>query len=251
VIIEKAGMKNLLPSLESEGLIQTRSSLIGRLRHWDDSLTWSEFFETYWRFMYRCAIKAGLSDQEAQEVVQGTMITVAKKMRAGTYRHDSKVATFRTWLWRIVQFHILQQRRLQGRSQRFVAIESASTDEDGDSEFDQMAGFAGSLEEDWDMEWLQNFLNAAADRVKRQVNPVHYQIFSYRVIQGHSVAETARALRTNVAQVYLVTHRVAKALRHEFERLREIPPTLFVAPQPGRADNLPSALTAPPSKTQT
>ena len=50
MIIEKAAMKNLLPSFESDGLIQTRSSLIARLRDCDDSLAWSEFFETYWRF---------------------------------------------------------------------------------------------------------------------------------------------------------------------------------------------------------
>ena len=33
-----------------------------------------EFFNTYWKFIYSVAIRSGLSDQEAEDVVQETVL---------------------------------------------------------------------------------------------------------------------------------------------------------------------------------
>ena len=44
------------------------------------SPAWKDFFDTYWRLIHGLAIKAGLNDAEAQEVVQETIIAVAKQM---------------------------------------------------------------------------------------------------------------------------------------------------------------------------
>ena len=60
--------------------IPTRHSLISRLKDWDDQESWKEFFDTYWKLLYSVALKSGLSDAEAQDVVQDTIVAVAKKM---------------------------------------------------------------------------------------------------------------------------------------------------------------------------
>ena len=60
-------------------LIPTRSSLLGRLVNWDDQESWREFFNTYWKLIYSVALKAGLTEDEAEEVVQETVITAAKR----------------------------------------------------------------------------------------------------------------------------------------------------------------------------
>src|SRR5437667_9703979 len=73
--------------------IPTRESLLSRLRNWDDQESWREFFDTYWRFIYGIGIKAGLSDAEAQDVVQETLLSVAKKMPGVKY--DSAVGSFK------------------------------------------------------------------------------------------------------------------------------------------------------------
>src|SRR5438034_7586607 len=62
------------------GLLATRRSLVDRLGNWDDHSRWQEVFETYWKLIYSVARKAGLSDAEAQDVVQETVITVAKNV---------------------------------------------------------------------------------------------------------------------------------------------------------------------------
>ena len=66
--------------MKSSGLVATRRSLVNRLANWDDQRRWQEFFDTYWKLIYSAARKSGLTDAEAQEVVQETVITVAKKI---------------------------------------------------------------------------------------------------------------------------------------------------------------------------
>src|SRR5438093_7907408 len=100
-------------------VIPTRASLLARLKNWDDSRSWSDFFETYWRLIYGRARKAELSDQEAQEVVQETIIAVAKKMES--FKYQPKVALFKTWLFQIVSRRIADQYRRRGRGVAVVS----------------------------------------------------------------------------------------------------------------------------------
>ena len=60
--------------------LPTRRSLLSRLRDLSDSDSWRTFFDTYWRLIYNVARKSGLSDGDAQDVVQETVIAVARKM---------------------------------------------------------------------------------------------------------------------------------------------------------------------------
>ena len=62
-----------------------RRSLVSRLKNWEDNASWQEFFDTYWKLIYSVAIKAGLSDEEAEDVVQETVVSVAKKMDSFKY----------------------------------------------------------------------------------------------------------------------------------------------------------------------
>src|ERR1043166_1070615 len=104
-------------------LLPTRNSLLTRLKNWDDNDGWKRFFDTYWRLIYGAAIKSGLSDDEAQDVVQETILSVAKKMNE--FKYDPALGSFKGWLltltrWRITD-HIRKRRSHQdgpaGRSQ--------------------------------------------------------------------------------------------------------------------------------------
>ncbi len=206
------------PNRVRNEIIPTRASLLARLRDWDDSRSWSDFFETYWRLIYGRARKAELTDQEAQEVVQETIIAVAKKMHS--FKYDPEVASFKTWLFQIVSRRIADQYRRRGRG---VAVVEPLPQEDGGVLTVEEVADPTTLQPDagWEAEWEQNLLTAAVERVKRQVNPEHFQVYEYHALQGHSAAQTARHLQTNQAAVYLAKHRIGKLLRKEVERLRE------------------------------
>src|SRR6188472_2691101 len=79
--------------MKTAGLLATRRSLVDRLGNWDDQRKWQEFFDTYWKLIYSAARKAGLTEVEAQEVVQETVITVAKNV--GKLRYDPAIGSFK------------------------------------------------------------------------------------------------------------------------------------------------------------
>ena len=61
-------------------LIPTRATLLHRLKDWQDQSSWQQFFDTYWKLIYSFALKSGLTEQEAQDAVQETLLAVAKRM---------------------------------------------------------------------------------------------------------------------------------------------------------------------------
>ncbi|HVE15397.1 MAG TPA: sigma factor, partial [Chthoniobacterales bacterium] len=66
--------------MNSDPFLVTRRSLVERLANRSDRRIWQEFFDTYWKLIYSVARKSGLSDAEAQDVVQETIITVSRKI---------------------------------------------------------------------------------------------------------------------------------------------------------------------------
>jgi hypothetical protein len=46
----------------ADELIPARVSLVGRLKNWEDEHSGRQFFDTYWRLIYRVARKAGLKE---------------------------------------------------------------------------------------------------------------------------------------------------------------------------------------------
>jgi len=52
----------------------------------EDHDGWQEFFDTYWRLIYDVALKAGLNEAEAEEVVQETLTSVAKAIAGSSAR---------------------------------------------------------------------------------------------------------------------------------------------------------------------
>ncbi len=87
----------------------TRSSLVRGLKNWDDQQHWSDFASTYSKLIFSVARQAGLSEQEAEDVVQETTLTVAKKMEE--FEYDPKSCSFKGWVMRCTQLRILDQLR--------------------------------------------------------------------------------------------------------------------------------------------
>jgi len=199
-------------------LIPTRWSLISRLKDWDDRESWKDFFDTYWKLIYGVAIKAGLSDSEAEEVVQETVITVAKKI--GEFKADPAHGSFKGWLLKITQWRIGDQFRKRlplGRRRR-----SDTTSQTGTAErVPDPRGF--SLESIWDQEWEKNLVDVALERVKKCVSAKHYQIYYLNILKKMPVRTVAKTLGVNAAQVYLAKHRVGNVLKREIRGLEASP----------------------------
>src|SRR5438034_1987480 len=75
--------------------LPTRLSLLSRLKEWDNHESWRDFFDTYWRLIYGLAVKSGLTNTEAEDVVQETLLAVAKEMP--DFKYDPATGEFKSW----------------------------------------------------------------------------------------------------------------------------------------------------------
>ena len=200
----------------AEEFIPTRRSLLSRLKNWEDQESWRVFFDTYWKLIYGVALKAGLTESEAEDVVQETVLTAAKTM--GKFKYNSKVCSFKSWLMHLTRKRIADQFNKRMPVQR--ARRRAASDESKTSTLERIPDPGGpDLEAFWSAEWSRNLLEAALDRVKRETNPKHFQLYYLHVVKNRPAREVAQTLNTNVGQVYLAKHRVARLLKKQVKRL--------------------------------
>jgi RNA polymerase sigma factor (sigma-70 family) len=196
--------------------LATRQSLVERLADWNDRKRWQQFFDSYWRLIHRAARNAGLTESEAQEVVQETLITVAKKI--DRLKYDPALGSFKGWLLNITRWRIADQFRKRKRA----GEQSTKTgrDERETATIERIADPAGfDLDAAWDEEWRSNLLQAATARVKRKVSAKQYQIFDCYVLKQWPVQKVAKELRVSVAQVYLAKHRLSALLKREVTKV--------------------------------
>ena len=161
----------------------------------------------YWPLIYRVALKAGLNDAEAQDVVQETVIAAAKHLPG--FHYDPKVCSFKTWLLRLTRWRIIDQlrKRLPGGQRVELAAEDDTT---ATAALDRLTGgVAPGLEAVWREEWEKLVLAAALERVKQLVRPEQFQMFDLYALKGIPVDQAANLLGVSVARVYLAKHRVS------------------------------------------
>jgi RNA polymerase sigma-70 factor (ECF subfamily) len=200
-------------SNSADDLIPTRQSLLNRLKDLDDDSSWKEFFDSYWRLIYGVARKSGLTEVEAQEVVQETVINVSRKMPE--FNYDPSIGSFKGWLMHMTHWRIKDQLR---KRQREAAC--AHSGSDTSLSMDRIADPEASLlDKLWDEEWAKHMLELALARVKSKVQPKHYQIFDLCVIKRWPLRKVADNLNVNIGQVYLVRHRVGALVKKEIKAL--------------------------------
>lgn len=197
--------------------LPTRASLLNRLHNLADTDSWRTFFETYWRLLYNVSRKAGLNDQEAQDVVQETIIAVARRMQE--FRYDPAKGSFKQWLLLITRRRIQDHLRRVYRSLPLAGGCPLETERSIENMPSSEPAPDAQIEATWEQEWQSNLLQAALARVRQRVNPKHYQVFDYCALQGVSAPEVARMLGLNVAQVYLARHRVSTAVKRAVKEL--------------------------------
>ena len=204
--------------MRKASLLATRRSLVERLADWGDQRRWQEFFDTYWKLIYSAGRQSGLTDTEAQEVVQETVITVAKTI--DKLKYDPAIGSFKGWLLQITRWRIADQfRKREPRNvKRPRSPEDRATatiERVPDSHVVDLAAV-------WEAEWKENLFEAAIARVKKQIEPRQFQIFDCYVRKEWPAQKVAERLRVNVGQVYLARHRVGALLKKEIRALEKM-----------------------------
>ncbi len=204
---------------DARNLVSTRWSLVQRLKEWGDDESWQDFFDTYWKLIYSVALRAGCTSVEAQDVVQETVLTVAKKMQE--FKADPALGSFRGWLCMITRRRVADQ--LRKRQPAALLREHRSRETGRTSTTNQIPSQAEpTLEDYWHEEWQNHLMELALDRVKARANARQYQIFDLHVVKKLPADRVAQGMGIKVADVHLAKHRVTALIKKEVSRLQRL-----------------------------
>lgn len=192
----------------------TNEDLLRQCKDWQQDEGWREFHRLYAPAILAHARYSGLTPEEAEDVVQTTMIKVATYLP--TFEYDKTVCRFRTWLNQIVNQRILAVWHQRKRSrlpeaawlylcELVAGISNPVVDAEGEPDLEH------------------RMLEVCLARVRADVKPRHWQIFEANTIQGMDSKSVAARFGTTSANVWVVRHRLIQRLKTEWKGLLKEP----------------------------
>ncbi|MCB9857490.1 MAG: sigma-70 family RNA polymerase sigma factor [Phycisphaerales bacterium] len=190
----------------------TTSTVLHDLRDFENRAAWDHFVLRFRLPVLNFARSVGLSEGDAEDVAQETLITFAELFREG--RYDPQRGRLSKWLFGIAHRTALNHRRMTGRRAAVVSSGKSMTE-------DVAVGDA-SAAETWDREWAQALLEQCIERVRREVEPTTYRAFDLVVRENRPAAEVAEILGVNIKLVYNAKHRILRRIRELRESIEQI-----------------------------
>lgn len=201
--------------------LRTSWTAVAGLKNTQDAESWERFYARYRPLIFGLAAKAGLRQEEAQEVVQETMLSVSKHIQ--DFIADPARGSFRAWLLQMAKWRIQDQFRKRlplSAGRGATSGETATTPTVERVPDNRPVDLEGLCDEAW-KEWL---MARALKEVQVEVKAEHFQVFHLLVVERKSTSEVARIVGRNRAQIYLIKHRVSTALKKVVRRIeREMP----------------------------
>lgn len=197
------------PSRDAAAGYATRPTIFLRLRADDPKvreLSWQTFQERYAPVILGFARHAGLSADQAEDVLQEVLLAFFKV--SPSFEYDPQKGRFRGYLKRATLNVIRRRHRRQGP----VSLEHDL--EDGDAEDPKLA-------QHWDEQWEANLLQRALDEVRSHVDPRTWEAFELYVQREVPADEVARRTGLALNSVHQAKSRVLKSARVAMERMRD------------------------------
>jgi RNA polymerase sigma-70 factor (ECF subfamily) len=197
--------------------LRTSWTLVARLKNLGDQQSWDEFDALYRPLILGVAVKAGLRDDEAQDVVQETMTVMTKHIQ--DFVAEPARGSFRSWLLTIARRRICDQ---FGKRLPVVAGEAPTSGTARTPTVERMPNpTEADLEALCDLEWARHLRETALRELQFAVKPEHYQIFHLLTLEQRPIDVVARMVGRNLAQIYLIRHRVGNKLKKIVRRLEK------------------------------
>lgn len=174
----------------------TRKKLLKKLQNGDD-VSWSEFYNLYWPFVFSIGKRLGMIPELMQEIM--IMLFNGQEI----LRYDASKGKFRTYFGQIVCHKALKMLRAAARSSSFLASAPESSD-DPSSRPDGHPDIRNEndpFQKIFDEEYRKYLLSLALNELRSRVEPETYDIFEMDVLQGRPPKDVARHLGVSRAVI--------------------------------------------------
>jgi RNA polymerase sigma factor (sigma-70 family) len=198
--------------------METRPTLIGRLRDSDNPKDWEDFYLQYADMILRYTYKLGLDEASAKDVLQETMVALMSILKRFDY--DPKKGKFRSYLFTVVRRSSFRSiKRQQRRNEVSVNVKHA----DSDTEWiDALASETDESVVDHDeLRWRQSILEQCLENLKAdpKLSDETIDIFIAYAVEAGEVQEVADRFNTSTNNVYQIKNRLIKRLQSELSVL--------------------------------
>jgi RNA polymerase sigma factor (sigma-70 family) len=195
--------------------LDTRATLLFRVRDSKDHDAWAEFIDLYMPLVYSYALKNGLQDADAADIAQETLLLVARAIPS--FQYESQRGSFRGWLLTILR------NQLRKRAQKIKNQFAGS----GDTRILEILHEQPGREEldVWEREYQLRLFHWAAERVKECFREPTWNAFWLTTVEGLSIAESASKLSMSEGAIYVARSRVLARIRKEIEEAENWSPS--------------------------
>jgi RNA polymerase sigma-70 factor (ECF subfamily) len=187
-------------------MVETRTTLLLRVRDPADSESWREFVLLYEPLLLGYVQRRGLREHDARDVVQEVFGTLVRTLPG--FELDRQRGRFRTWLWRVTHNAVVDWNRRRGR--RAAAEDRAREEapvavELGDDE----------LEAEWLAAHRRRILDFALEQVRSRTNETTWKCFQWHLLEGRPSSDVAADLGLTANAVYVNASRVLARVREQ------------------------------------
>lgn len=190
-------------------MVETRVSLIQRVRDQSDQSAWEEFVTIYQPLITAYVRKRGIMEHDAADIVQDVLTRLVPAMAA--FQFDSQRGRFRTWLWRVTQNALsdwIGRRAKRDRAEQGWIDQQEPADDDHPTS-------------EWDELYRRRILEVTMEKVRVSTQKATWACFEQRILLGRPAAEIAAELGVTSNVVYVNASRVLAKLREEMSTFEE------------------------------
>lgn len=188
----------------------TRATLLLRIRDRTDHESWRQFVDVYAPVLLDYATRKGLQYQDASDVIQEVMRSVAKSIQR--FEYDPKEGRFRGWLYTLTRNHMINY-------QKRNAPHQGTGDSVAQELLNSQPDRADEDEVEWNSTYHRNLLKFAMQEVEKELSQDHWTAFLQTAVEGQNASAVAESLNLSVGHVYVLKSRVVSRIRERVEEL--------------------------------
>ena len=188
----------------------TTTQVLEGLKESNDTIAWTSFRDHFYPVIFNFAKTLGLSETDAEDAAQETMLAFLKAFRDGKYIREKGHLSH--WLFGVARRTILDFRRRLPR-EHFVADRTGTS-------FWGMLADEDSARRTWDTEWRYMVLERCLQQARRQLDQKVFKAFELYALLQKPLEEVCQTLGMSRNAVYIAKSRVLSKLRqlqHDFE----------------------------------
>ena len=188
--------------------LETRLSLIVKLKNQRSEAAWRDFVVTYELFLHQLARRQGVPEQHIPDVTQQVLLAIAKSIEQ--WESDGTDASFRRWLTTVARNVAI----------RFMSRERKQIGAVGGTDWVALLENVAHPPSEAVLQKYQHELIVwAAGQIRQEFLETSWRAFWSTVIDGRSVDEVAKELGVTPGSIYMSRSRIMSRIKLKVQEI--------------------------------